>query len=451
MTSHRTPKPAQAQDQIGGARFPRHRRTPKPYSADMNKPEPAEQICAKFAASLTTGTFARLVLSAPVAKGDAPEKILGRFIMLKGVPHLSLTLRYATRDVIQNLPVASGPTWLREKLGHHFRSALLCTTARDWQFISNEAGEARLIDHQPSAKKTPSREHDQKHAGILDASARDWLEGLGLLDRDGKLRVSMADKHRQINHYLEILSHLAKECGWIGAPDSGTASSETETETNASCQRPVLQLADMGCGKGYLTFGAWHLFRRVWQQSVRVIGVETRADLVATTNRLGKQIQADGLEFVAGAIGSAKLPPVDALIALHACNTATDDAIRRGIELRAKLIIVAPCCHKELRPQLGKPEPFASVLRHGLMEERMAEWVTDGLRALFLEWAGYRTKVMEFVAGEHTPKNLMIAAIREREPFTDEAARTRIAELKKFFGIERHALDVLLSSAAKSA
>jgi hypothetical protein len=401
----------------------------------MSNPGPVEQICAKFAASLANGTFARLVLSAPTEKGDTPQKILGRFIMLKGVPHLSLTLRHATRDVIRNLPVAGGPAWLREQLGQQFGSALLCTTARDWQFISNEAGQARLIDHQPSAKKPPSREHDQKHTGILDASARDWLEGLGVLDREGKLRISMADKHRQINHYLEILSHLAKECGWMGTPG----------------RNPPLLLADMGCGKGYLTFGAWHLFRRVWQQPVRVIGVEARQDLVSTTNRLAQQIKADGLEFVQGTIESVKPPPVDALIALHACNTATDDAIRRGIELGTKLIIVAPCCHKEIRPQFGKPEPFASVLRQGVMEERLAEWVTDGLRALFLEWAGYRTKVMEFVASEHTPKNLMIAAIREREPFTDEAARTRIGELKKFFGIERHALDALLTDPQRAA
>jgi len=205
----------------------------------------------------------------------------------------------------------------------------------------------------------------------------------------------------------------------------------------------------MGCGKGYLTFGAWHLFQRVWQQPVRVIGVEARADLVETTNKLAKQIKAEVLEFSAGTIESAKLPRVDALIALHACDTATDDAICRGIELGAKLIVVAPCCHKELRPQLGKPEPLASVLRHGVMEQRMAEWVTDGLRALFLEWAGYRTKVFEFVASEHTPKNLMIAAVRLRTPFADTAARQKIVELKAFFGIQRHALDSLLKSCAE--
>jgi hypothetical protein len=152
------------------------------------------------------------------------------------------------------------------------------------------------------------------------------------------------------------------------------------------------------------------------------------------------------LEFIPGTIAQANLPRLDALIALHACNTATDDALRRGIELGAPLIIVSPCCHQEVRPQLGRPEPLAAVLRHGIMAERMAEWVTDGLRALFLEWAGYRTKVIEFVPTEHTPKNLLLAAVRQRAPFTDAAARRRIVELKQFFGIAHHALAPLLGN-----
>lgn len=410
----------------------------------MKPTSPAEKICARFAESLARGTFARLALSSPVETGDAPQKILGRFVMLKGEPHLSLTLRHATRDVTRNLPVSTAAEWLRGQLGVAFRSALVCTTQRDWQFISNETGDARLIDHQPASKQAPSRAHDQKRTGVLDASAHDWLLGLGVLDRDGKVRVSMADKHRQINHYLEIFSHLATDCGWNGAPVSDPA---RIADTNGPGRRPALQIADMGCGKGYLTFGLWHLLHRVWKQPVKVIGVETRADLVATTNKLAKQIKAEGLEFVSGTIEAAPLPSVDALIALHACNTATDDALKRGIERGAKLIVVAPCCHKEVRPQLGKPEPLAPVLSHGLMEERMAEWVTDGLRALFLEWAGYRTKVMEFVGGEHTPKNLMIAAVREREPFADAGARKRIEELKVFFGVKHHALDSLLVAA----
>jgi len=388
---------------------------------------PTEIFTQKVIASLVDRTFVRLVLSRPVST-DLPQKIFGRAIKLRGTLHLSLTLRHPTRDLTQNLLISEVAAWLGEQLGRRFRSALLGTTTRDWQFISKESGEARLIDHQPADKKTPAREHDQKALGLLDPGATDWLAGLGILDRDGKLRASMADKHRQINHYLEIVSHLARECGWVGA-------------TNRS---QPLHFADMGCGKGYLTFGLWHLFARTWKQPVRVTGVETRTDLVAATNLLAKQIQATGLEFVTGEIATTTLPPVDALIALHACNTATDDAIRRGIELGAQLIVVAPCCHQEVRPQLGKPEPFAAVLRHGIMAERLAEWATDGLRALFLEWAGYRTKLMEFVGGEHTPKNLMITAVREGVAFQDEAVRKRIVDLKTLLGIEHHALDGLL-------
>lgn len=379
-------------------------------------------------ASLADGSFVRLVLSKPV-NTELPQKIFGRAVRLRGALHLSLTLRHPTRDVTQNLTLPEVTPWLTDQLGQNFRSGLLGTTTRDWQFIFKEDGAARLIDHRPADKNAPTREHDQKHVGLLDAGARDWLAGLGILDADGKVRASMADKHRQINHYLEIVSHLARECGWVGA-----------------ALPQGLHFADMGSGKGYLTFGLWHLFARTWKQPIRVTGVESRVELVTATNNLARRIHAEGLEFTRGEIAKAKLPPVDALIALHACNTATDDAISRGIELGAKLIVVAPCCHKEIRPQLSKPEPFAAVLRHGIMEERLAEWATDGLRALFLEWAGYRTKLMEFIGGEHTPKNLMIAAVREREAFKEEAIRKQIVDLKMFLGIKQHALDPLLKS-----
>jgi SAM-dependent methyltransferase len=391
-------------------------------SADLT-----ESFVQKTGAALSDGTFVRLSLTTPTSTASS-QKILARAVNLRGALHLSLTLRHATRDVTQNLAVPEVAAWLRAQLGTHFRGALLGTTTRDWQFISNESGVVRLVDHQPTKKKAPSREHDQKTAGWLDAGANDWLTGLGILDRDGKVRVSLADKHRQINHYLELVSHLARDCGWVG--------------TTAA----PLHFADMGCGKGYLTFGLWHLFARVWKQPVRVTGIEARADLVSTTNHLARRIRADGLEFVRGEIATAPLSAVDALIALHACNTATDDAIRRGIELGAKLIVVAPCCHKEIRPQLGQPKPLAPVLQHGLMAERLAEWATDGLRALYLEWAGYRTKLLEFVGSEHTPKNLMIAAVRERDAFGDAAARERIIALKQFLGIQHHALDALLAA-----
>jgi SAM-dependent methyltransferase len=258
---------------------------------------------------------------------------------------------------------------------------------------------------------------------------------LGVTHANGRPKASMADKYRQITRYTEILNHLALDCGW-DAPGSGDQVSGVTNQ--------CLTIADMGCGKGYLTFAAWNLFHRTLQHEVKVIGIEARPELVRQANQVAGRIRARGLTFVEGDIAASQLPPLDALIALHACNTATDDAIRRGIELEARLLVVAPCCHQALRPLLGSPPPFTPLLHHGLFKERLAEWLTDGLRTLFLEWAGYRTKVIEFVSSEHTPKNLMITAVRDRESFTDASAKGRIVELKRFFEIEHHALDALL-------
>lgn len=429
----------------------------------MAIPNPVEDFIRHTLTSLDDNTFVRLILSGGSGDEGAPKRILARLVRLRGQPHLSLTLRHATRDETKNLEPHEVAKWLAFQLKGNFRSALLGTTVREWQLNFPSGKEPWLISHKPHAKTAPARDHDEAKQTWLDASARDWLFGLGVCDENGRVIPSLADKHRQIHRYLEILAHLAKDCGWApeAALGSGTGvppvqlraqSADGQEKPSASPDRqdacpttaPELTIADMGCGKGYLTYGAWHLLRRRWRVSARVIGVETRPELVRNINQLARKLDAPGLEFIAGDIASVELPRVDALIALHACNTATDAAIRRGIELGAKLIVVAPCCHQEVRPQLGKPAPLAPVLEHGIMAGRMAEWVTDGLRALFLEWAGYRTKIIEFVASEHTPKNLMLAAIREREPFTNADAREQIVELKKFFSIERHALDGLL-------
>jgi len=391
----------------------------------MAKANPCDEFAQRLSTSLQDGTFVRLIFSRPVPVDDAPEKVLGRLVTLKGGPHLSLTYRHATHDVTKNLPVSDVANWAKEQVGAHFRSGLIRTTKRDWQLFVSESGAAKLTTHKPSSTAAPSRSHDQPRQTILDDSARDWLNGLGVVNDRGQVRPAMADKYAQINHYLDIFTHLAKDCGWMECGDGGPT------------------IADMGCGKGYLTFGLWHLFARFWKRPVRVLGVEARPELVNSTNGIARRIGTQGLEFIAGTIESVTLPKIDALIALHACDTATDDAIRRGIELGAKLIIVAPCCHKEVRSQIGRPAPLAPVLEHGLMAERMAEWSTDGLRGLFLEWAGYQTKMIEFISTEHTPKNLMIAAVRHTQPFESRAARDKIDLFKEFFGIKHHALDSL--------
>lgn len=412
----------------------------------MAEVNPLEQFLTAFSNSLAEDTFVRLVLSGPRAGGERPERVLGRLVEIRKLPHLSLTLRFPTKDVTRNLTAAEAAVWLRAQLGAEFQSALLCTIKRDWQLAVPEAGLVRLVTHRPSIREVPARGHDVPKRDVLDLAAREWLVELGVTDARGKVRPAMTDKFRQINHYLEILSHLAADCGWRGDANGSAAGIAAKRE---------LVFADMGCGKGYLTFGAWHLFNRQLRIPTRVLGVEARPELVTAANDLARRVAAGTLEFAAGDIATAPLPQsVDALIALHACNTATDDAIRRGVALGAKLILVSPCCHKEVRPQLTHPAVLAGVLRHGAMAERVAEWVTDGLRALFLEAAGYETKIAEFVATEHTARNLLISAVRldaaagangsATPSARTELARKQIAELKNFFGIQSHALDSLL-------
>lgn len=385
-----------------------------------------------IAQALSEGTLVRVKFSSPEPSPDLPagvRAVLARPVQLKRGLHLSVTTQWATRDEVKNYAPADGLQHLGALLPA-FRSAYLATTGGDWQWQAAPGG-GRMVAHPPSTPRPPSLQHDAEKSTWLDASAQDWLQALGLTTAEGRVAARQADKYHQVARYLELMAHLARAAGW--GPPAAPA---------------PLTLVDMGCGRGYLTFGIWHLFRRRWQWPVRVVGVEQRPELTRQTTRLARQLQADGLEFRAGAIATTPLERLDALIALHACDTATDDALRRGIQAGARLLVVAPCCHKQLRPQLAQPPPLAPILRHGLMAGRMAEWLTDGLRALFLEWAGYQTRLMEFVPSEHTPRNLLLSGVKKHPPFRRPELREQILALKNFFGIRRHALDLLLEAPA---
>ncbi|MBL8752377.1 MAG: SAM-dependent methyltransferase [Planctomycetes bacterium] len=388
-----------------------------------------------LAASCADDGFVRLSLSSPTRHDDAVQRIQARLVDLDGGLHLSFTLKEERRDTTQNVPLPDAVAWVERKLGREFRGALLATTTADWQLQLPDGKDARLIRHKPATTETPPRSHDGKKPTFLGASALPWLQGLGIVDQQGRPRKNLADKRVQIDRYVEILAHLARDCGF-----------------DAKSEAP-LRVVDVGCGKGHLTFAAWHLCKHVLHRTPHVVGIEVRDELVANASELAAQLAPGELTFVHGDIGTVPLGAVDALVALHACNTATDHAIRRGIEAGARLIVVAPCCHQEVRPQLGRPAPLDAVLRHGLFAERMAEWATDGLRTLVLEHMGYRTKAIEFVGGEHTGKNLMLAAVRGSEPTPAQRATTRAAidGFRAFFGIGTHALDELLAAPGPNA
>ncbi|MEJ1971230.1 MAG: SAM-dependent methyltransferase [Lacunisphaera sp.] len=300
-------------------------------------------------------------------------------------------------------------------IGTDFHSAHLATTQQSVQLEYNKKGEPRLslgLSAHPFVDPT----HDRAKSRLLPGESQAWLNALGVTTATGAVREGMADKHRQIHKFVEILSHLVAD---LPLPED----------------RPA-EVVDMGCGKGYLTFATHDYLDRVLKRSVRVCGVEVRPDLVALDNKIAHDTGRPKLSFVGGTIQDAALPALDVLIALHACDTATDDAIARGVKAGAALIVVAPCCQKEVRAQLHAAPVLAPALRHGIFQERHAEFATDALRALLLEWAGYDTKVFEFISSEHTGKNLMIAATKRPGMARTDADAAKVREFGRL--LRRH-------------
>lgn len=375
--------------------------------------------------ALGDGSFVKLTLGAHRGSDRSLKQIFVRRALLRQGPRLSFVWRYATRDVTKNFPDDESIALLADIVGREFHSAHLFTTRLTAQLEFHEKGPARLVESKPVHSDAPPASHDQPRRRLLDPR-NPWLHALGVTTAHGTVAKGMEPKFRQINKFIEVLkSLLAEACGrqGEGAHDSQSA----------------IELIDVGCGKGYLTFAACEWLQQTgWNASVR--GIEARAELVELCNRVARENSITRLRFEKSDIASTSVESADVLIALHACDTATDDAIAKGVAAAARLIVVSPCCHKELRPQLRPPPELAGALRHGILLERHAEFVTDALRAALLEWAGYSTKVFEFVATEHTAKNLMIAAVKRDAPVGRAAAQLRARRLAAVYGIQSQRL-----------
>ncbi len=386
----------------------------------MNDSSPREVFLAELTTSVREGSFLRLTLGKPRGTDQTLRNLLVRPVSLRGESHLSFLWRHERQDITKNHLVSIALTELNSLIGTNFHSAHLFTAMRTSQLEYNKKGDPRLT-HGPATTEKADESHDRKKSRLLPPESQVWLQALGVTNPSGAVREGMADKHRQIHKFVEILSHLA-------------------AETDLPASRPI-EIADMGCGKGYLTFATHDFFNRVESRAANVAGIEARPELVQKCRDVAHAARCERLSFVAGNIQSSVFATLDVLIALHACDTATDDAIVQGIQVGAVLIVVAPCCQKELRSQLNPAAVLAPALKHGIFQERHTEFVTDALRALLLEWAGYDTKVFEFISTEHTAKNIMIAATKRRGPAarTEEAA-VKVRELAAFYGIKTHAL-----------
>ena len=390
----------------------------------MPTPSARDRFLEHLRAAVIGGTLVKLTLGKHRGADRTLRNLHVRPVVLKTGPRLAFTWRHQSRDLTKNHTPEEALALLDPLVGGDFHDAHLFTTAETVQFAAQTGGSGRLkvqpaVPGSDGAKPAPGRSHhDRPKAHRIPATAP-WLRALGVTNEQGQPVKGMAAKFRQIQKFAEVVTHLLSASGID--PGGG------------------LRIVDMGSGKGYLTFA----LASILGPDARITGIDTRTELVNLCNRVaGAHDLAPRLSFAEGTIATAPLDEgCDVLIALHACDTATDDALARGLSAGARLLLVAPCCQQELRPQLTAPPVLAGPLRHGIFQERQAEFVTDALRALLLEWAGCRTRVFEFVSTEHTARNLMIAALRPAPPAPPTAERlAAVRELARFYGIRTQAL-----------
>jgi len=381
----------------------------------MAQPAARDRFLDLLRSAVRKSTLVKLTLGKHRGEDATLKNIFVRPVTLKTGPQLSFIYRHATRDITKNLPPTEAIALITDLVGSDFLDAHLFTPVQTAQLEISADGTARLsLKTAESAPAAAPSTHDREREYLIPPDSP-WLRALGITNERAQPREGMAAKFRQINKFIELLSHLI-------------------TEATLPEDRPF-RIVDMGCGKGYLTFAAASHFG----QRAEVLGIEARPDLVELCNRVVADVRYNTLKFSSGTIAETAVDRVDILIALHACDTATDDAIAKGIAANAALIVVSPCCQKELRPQLTAPSILADALKHGIFQERQAEFVTDALRALLLEWAGYRTKVFEFVSTEHTAKNLMIAAVKAH-PAGNAATAEKLRGFARFYGIHTQKL-----------
>jgi SAM-dependent methyltransferase len=371
-----------------------------------------------------------LTLSVPAAPESNVRKIKVRPVLLKKGWCFSIVQRRDAQEITHNLPPREAVEWIGKEFTSRWREAHLFTLGADFKFRRDERGEVRVRKSRPAFAQAPNFSHD-KERPLRNAYGEElFLRRLGVTNDAGQPRPGMAGKLRQILRFVELLGHLVDS--WPQNPAG------------------PLRVADMGAGKGYLTFAMARAFAARGLDA-RIIGLEARAELVDSGNALAAELGFTNLSFVQGLIGDwVPADGLDVLVALHACDTATDDALFHGIKAGARLILTSPCCHKEVRAQLAAPDYLRGVLKHGILSERQAEIITDGIRALALESWDYEARVFEFVDAEHSGKNLMLSATRGTRG--GPAQRKSADELKRVmreFGIARQRLVELLQESAE--
>jgi SAM-dependent methyltransferase len=392
---------------------------------------PSTGFLDRLAAAVEGGTFVSLVLSGARGGSAHPARYDIRPVQLQSGLHLQWSILEGKQVRHENVMPDESLRKVRRSFGPEYRNAVLRTTTAEVQARYTKRGELQ-ISERAAAPTAAGGAHDRRPERIIpEGQLCPFLAEIGVMTPAGQVRAQQQHKFRQINRYLEFVRDILPEL-----PAEGT-----------------LEVVDCGCGKSGLTFALQHYLTQVCGREVHLVGLDWNADVLATCRGVATRLGLDGIEFQSGDIaGYLPAGPVHLVVSLHACDTATDAALAQAIRWGANVILAVPCCQHELAPQLTSA-PLSALLQHGILRERLAADVTDALRAALLEAAGYRTQVLEFIDLEHTPKNLLLRAVRRTQTSATQsaAAREQYQRLKSLLGVSSLTLEALLRDVSGAA
>jgi SAM-dependent methyltransferase len=369
----------------------------------------AEELIRLLRESATQRTLQKATFSAPRAAGAEKLRVDVRPAEIRGEWMLQFTTSTATQQFHRNLNSAEASSELARLATEDYRNVNVTTADALWEARTSRTEKCTLrrtgITGKPVAEVVS---HNRKRNYLIPEGVPcPFLIHTGVMTKDGTVRASHARKFGQINRFLEFINDIVEQL---------------------PSDRPV-QIVDFGCGKSYLTFATHYLLTNILQRESRIIGLDRRKDVVATCTNIVRELQLQHLEFSVGDIaGFESSGPVDLVISLHACDTATDHALAQAIRWQSRVILAVPCCQHELNEHLqaGSLAPLTSF---GLTKERFASLATDTMRAALLTAAGYQTQVLEFIDMEHTPKNILLRSVLRTGRTSDSVARKAMVEV----------------------
>jgi SAM-dependent methyltransferase len=377
---------------------------------------------------LDGGAFVRAVFSGEQKGASMPwVKVVVRLVELKGQVHWQFSYFDEKKDITKNY-LDEAAAKVDELLAHSFRNIFVESSAGNLQINFSKKGKPLVSKSKPSQAGTDLSHDRHKDRLLNEENAAPFLQAIGILTQDGRIKADMQRKYKQINEFLRLVDETASFQTWTGSP---------------------IRIVDFGCGSGHLTFAMYYYLCEVLGLDAHVTGVDLKSELMSQLQAKSEALGWDGLKFQTGAIADfATDAPPDVVIALHACDTATDDALAKGIRWGSRVIVCAPWCQHELQAQMAKvelPDSLASVFQDGIFFERMGDILTDTFRATILRIMGYRADVTQFVPIEHTAKNLMIRAAKTSQP-GNEKWMEQYRKLKSFWGVTPYLENLLGTS-----